>query len=332
MATSTVLCLFAALLFWACNAIFILEVVQQQSRRGAIDKEVLTQLIPDDIIDEWNRQLSLKGLSLSSEFLEGAFWIIFSLPIIEMAWILSRNGTRSLGCNFGIMIFAVAGSWSKWFSTIFWNGMYISFIQLAKTFNLRRWLDSALASDYNIDGDDGIGWRVLEVNYIVTRGMVWIVDAVEWICLAVIFTLTFFSVVEWRKEDQSTFGAKWNALGLFLGFLAAIEFALVIVGVEGSGVAWLFFGLYSALCRLILIPLWIIILGFQLPKASSKHFETFGGGLELSEVQQLTNQSNPSNFTIDGEDQDVFADGQQPVVSPSSPPAEAFASSNTLAD
>merc|ERR1712025_1468970 len=139
-----------------------------------------------------------------------------------------------------------------------------------------------------------------------------IVDAVEWICLGAIFTLTFFSVVGWRKEDQSTFGAKWNALGLFLGFLAVIEFALMLVGVEGSGIAWLFFSLYSALCRLILIPLWLIILGFQLPQASSKHFESFQGGLEL-EVQQPNSQSNPSNFTIDGDDEDDVAGGDQAV-------------------
>jgi len=332
VAGSTVLCLLAAALFWACNAIFIVDVVKQQSTWASMDRDVFMQLLPDNIELEWVRQINLRGLDLSAEFLKGAFWIVFTIPIIEMAWILSKNGTRSLGCNFGIMIFAVAGSWSKWFSSIFWNGMYISLIQLARNFNLYNWLDSAQASNYNIDGEDGIGWRVLEVNNIVARGMVWIVDAVEWICLAVIFTLTFFSVVEWRKEDQSTFGTKWNALGLFLGFLAAIEFALMLVGVEGSGIAWLFFSLYSALCRLILIPLWIIILGFQLPKASSKQVESFQRELELLEVQQPNNQSNPSNFTIDGDDQDYDAVGDLPVLSPSSPPKEAFASADTLAD
>jgi len=332
VAGSTFLCLLAAALFWACNVIFIVEMAKKQSSWGEIDKETYFKLIADNIEIEWIRLMNLRGLDLSSEFLKGAFWIVFCLPIIEMAWILSRNGTRSLGCNFGIMIFALFGSWSKWFSSIFWNGMYISFIQLAKNFNLQNWLKSVQAYNYQID-EDGIGWKVLEVNYIVTKGMVWIVDAVEWICLAVIFTLTFFSVMEWRKEDQSTFGAKWNALGLFLGILAIIEFSLVLVGVEGSQVAWLFFSLYSALYRLILIPLWIIILGFQLPQASSKHFETFTGGLELSEMQELNNHSNPSNFTIDGDHEDDGLDGQQPVASPSSPPAEAFiASANAIVD
>lgn len=327
VAGSTVLCLLAAALFWACNAIFIVDMAKQQSSWKSIDQDVYMQLLPDNIEAEWIRVMNLRGLELSAEFLRGAFWIVFTIPIVEMAWILSKNGTRSLGCNFGIMIFAVAGSWSKWFSSIFWNGMYLSMIQLAKNFNLDNWLDSAQASNYNIDGEDGIGWRVLEMKNLVAKGMVWIVESVEWLCLAVIFTLTFFSVVEWRKEDQSTFGTKWNALGLFLGFLSAIEFVLMLVGVEGSGIAWLFFSLYSALCRLILIPLWLIILGFQLPKASSKHFESFQGGLEL-EVQQPNNQSNPSNFTIDGEDEDDVAG----VVSPSSPPKEAFASADTLAD
>lgn len=327
LAGSTFLCLLAAALFWATNALQIVEMARQQSTWSSFDKTAYFKLLPDDIEYEWSRKMDVRGLDLSSTFIKAAFWIVFSFPVTEMAWVLSRNGTRSLGCNFGIMIFALAGSWSKWFTSIFWNGMYLSMVMLARRFNLDNWLDSEQARNYGVDGEDGIGWRTLEVNYIVTRGLMWVVDAAEWLCLAVIFTLTFFSVLEWRKEDQSSFGGKWNALGLFIAFVGLVEFGLVVAGAEGVGLAWLFFILYSALCRLILIPLWIIILGFQLPNAT-KQIGSFTSELELSEVQQLGNQSNLSNFTID----DDGAAGTQPFSGPSSPPAEAFAPAKSLSN
>jgi len=337
LAGSTYLCLLAAALFWACNAIQITQIAQQASSWGSSDKSKYFQLLPDYIEYEWFQKIDARKLEFASGFLKGLFWIAFCIPVVEMAWVLSRNGTRSMSCNIGIMIFVLAGSWSKWFSSIFWNGIYISFIQLAKNFNLDNWLPSIQAAlQYQLDGDDGIGWRVLEVNFIVTRGLVLIVNGTEWICLAVVFTLTFFSVMEWRKEDESSFGGRWNALGLFIGLLAAIQFVLEIAGVEWSKVAWIFFIMYSSLNRLILIPLWIIILGFQLPRATSKQFDSLtfvgDGELELFEVQQQNQQDRPSNFSIGENDEDGDQDGQQPPVGPASPPAEAFASADSLAD
>lgn len=333
---STFLCCFAAVLFWVCNAIEIILGVKQSKRFGSVDKEIYTQLLPDNIIDDWINKVDGRSLEFASGFLKGSFWIIFCLPIIEMAWILSRNGTRALGWNVGIALFVLGGSWTKWFSSIFWNGMYISFIQLATVFNLDDWLRSDLLAKYNIDGEDGIGWRALEVNYIVGRGLVWIVNAVEWICLSAIFTFTFVSVVQWRKEDDTTFGARWNALGLFIGLLAVVEFASEIVGFEGYRIAWIFVILYAALNRLILIPVWIIILGFQLPNATAKHFDSFdanylaSGELVLSEDQQRQQRQErrPSTFTID-EDDDGIQGGEasaasNSVAGPPSPPAEAF--------
>jgi len=330
VAGSTFLSLLAAALFWACNAIQITQIAQTSSELKSFDKSNYLQLIPESIAFEWVRKIDTRGLEYAAGFLKGAFWVVFSLPVVELAWVLSRKGTRSMGCNMGIMIFALAGSWSKWFTSIFWNGMYISFIQLAKNFNLEDWLNSRAAAQFGLDGEDGVGWRVLEVNYIVTRGLVVVVNAVEWVCLAIIFTLTFLSVKEWRKEDRSSFGGKWNSLGLFIGILAVIEFALEIVGVEGVGLAWVFYILYSALNRLILIPLWIIILGFQLPRATSKEFDSVDLAvtteLQLSEVQQQNEHHQPPNFTIDGDDNCDDQNGLQPPTGPSSPPAEAFAS------
>jgi len=325
---TTLLCCFCALLFWVCNVLEIIVGIRRTSN-WTTDKEVYQELLPDYIVADWMNKLDTKSLELASGFIKGIFWIAFCLPIIEMSWILSKGGTRALVWNMGIILFVLGGSYTKWFSTIFWNGMYISFHQTAEYFNLEDWrksLSPELASQY-FDGEDQIGWRVLEVNFIVARGLVWIVNSVEWVCLAAIFSFTFVSVVQWRKEDDTSFGAKWNALGLFIGLLALVEFASEMVGFQVYKIAWIFVVLYAALNRLILIPVWIIILGFQLPNANTKSFDTFDEAyddttapeVQLSQNQQRQ-QRRPSQFTID-EDDDVQG-GQ--ASGPTSPPAEAF--------
>lgn len=323
---TTILCCICAILFWVNNAIEII-VGAQRSTKWSMDKEDYKQLLPNYIVDDWLNKADTKSLELASGFLKGIFWILFCLPIIEMAWILSKGGKRNMVWNSGIMLFTLGGIWTKWFTSIFWNGMYISFHQIATYFNLEDWLNQATASQYDIDGEDGIGWRALEVNYIISRGLVWIVNAVEWICLAAIFSFTFVSVFYWRKEDDTSFGAKWNSLGLFIGLLALVEFASEMVGFEGYYVAWIFVVLYAALNRLILIPVWIIILGFQLPKANTKAFDTFDEAYDNPELQLSENrQRRPSQFIID-EDDDNIQDGEQTSGS-LSPPAEAFTSTN----
>mmetsp|Transcript_34274 Transcript_34274/g.34830 ORF Transcript_34274/g.34830 Transcript_34274/m.34830 type:complete len:343 (-) Transcript_34274:440-1468(-) len=334
---TTLLCCCCALLFWVCNVLEIIVGVRRTSN-WTTDQEIYHALIPDYIMADWFVKNETKSLELASGFLKGLFWIFFCVPIIELAWTLSKGGTRAVVWNLGIILFVLGGSYTKWFSTIFWNGMYISFHQTAQYFNLEDWREciSPELSQSLFDGEDQIGWRVLEVNYIVARGLVWIVNSVEWVCLAAIFSFTFVSVFQWRQEDQSSFGAKWNSLGLFIGLLALVEFASEMVGFQGYKIAWIFVVLYAALNRLILIPLWIIILGFQLPTAMHKSFDTsfdsdgdaydIDDGTTSPEVQLSQNPNQhrrPSQFTID-EDNESMVTIDQAAADPTSPPAEAF--------
>jgi len=325
---TTFLCCLCAVLFWVCNAIEII-LGAKRSTKWRNTEDDYKQLIPNYIVDDWLSKADTKGLEIAEGCMKGIFWIVFSLPIVEMAWVLSKGGERNLVSNLAIMLFVLGGSWTKWFSAIFWNGMYISFHQVAAYFNLEDWLDSASASNYNINGEDGIGWRALEVNYIVSRGLVWIVNAVEWLYLAAIFIFTFISVYRWRMEDDTSFGAKWNSLGLFIGLLAVVEFIAEMVGFEGFKMAWIFFVLYAALNRLILIPTWIVILGFQLPAAKTKTFDVFDDeGYDNTtgpSIQMSPNRSSQDLIEdIDLSDNNLPLPGGERTSGPLSPPAEAF--------
>lgn len=333
MAAFSFVCFLAAFLFWTASALVIVMLATRKNEQRDWSREVYEALDPDLIEQQWQFRLDEKALFYASGFVNGFFWIFFCVPLLEMAWILSKNGTRAIGCSVGIAIFAVGGALTEWISHLFWVGMATTSFLLAKNFNLDEWLRVDLAAQLGVDEDDGLGWRTLEVNHITGSGMLWIISSFEWLALTGVFLCTFVSVVGWRKEEQTSFGPRWNALGLFIGLLAILEFAAEIVRFEGFKFSGPIVILYAAINRLILIPAWIISLGYQLPQARKKALEsaniTVGADLSLTEVVPAqapaasTASKRPSNFTICDDDDDD--DDKTAVTGPSSPPAEAFA-------
>jgi hypothetical protein len=310
-----------------------LMVSRKNHERDQFTRESYELLDPTIIEVRWIFRDDEKALFYASGFINGLFWIIFCIPICEMAWILTSGGKRTLGANVGIAVFAIGGAITEWISHLFWVGTSTTSLLLAKDFNLKDWLRADIATLMDIDGDDGLGWRTLEVNHIVTSGMIWIVGAFEWLALTGLFTLTFVSVWGWRKEEETSFGPRWNALGLFIGLLCILEFAAEIVRFEGFKWAGPFVVLYAAINRLILIPAWIIALGYQLPRARKVALErstlaNAGVDLSLTEVVEtpapVTTPTNKrtSDFSIDDDGGDTSA-ASTPVRS--SPPKEAFA-------
>ncbi len=306
-----------------------------------VDRDTLLELLPEVIEQDWMSRIDQKALFYAAGYLNAAFWIIFTLPVIELAWILSRSGTQALVWNAGIVAFVLGGAWTEWFSTIFWVGMNSASYNVAMYFNLEEWLRPDIAAQFGLTDGDGLGWRDLELNYIAASGTVWFVGIFEWLCLAGIFTFSFFSVLQWRKQDQSSFGARWNGLGLFIGLLALVEFAIEIVLFEGYEVAGAILLLYMALNRLILIPAWMISLGYQLPRATQSHFDSHEDYFVNGELA-LSSEGPPPTPTFTIDDTDTY-DQQQPKQQqpptppaarspppasfkpPTSPPAEAFA-------
>jgi hypothetical protein len=351
---SSILCWLTTIVFMASNVLDILVMTLKRDSQTNVDRETYLQLLPDNIEQEWANRIDQKTLLYAAGYLNAAFWILFCLPIIELSWVLSRSGTQALVWNAGMVVFALGGAWTEWFSTIFWVGLNISSVNLSENFNLDVWLRADLSAQLGIPEDDGLGWRDLELNHIVSSGMVWFISAFEWLCLAGIFIFSFFSVLKWRSQDPTGFGPRWNALGLFIGLLALVEFVIEILLFEGFTVAGPILLLYVALNRLVLIPAWIVSLGYQLPRATEKHFEShnedyFVNGEDLA----LSSSGVPPlpTFTID--DGDGYANSSKPqqqptpqqqqlqqrvqmpsppksppptaFKGPSSPPAEAFA-------
>ena len=293
-------CLLAASTFTAANVMKIIYYIKERNRE--FDWEKYTQLDEEFLEQDWNFRLSKQGLFLSSGFLNAFTWIVLSIPVISMAWLLSRNGKQAIMLNVSIGILAIGGAIVEWLSNLFWMGMYSASKQMVLNFNLDTWL---------ISSGDGLGWKTLEVNHIVDSGFIWFTDAFEWICLTGIFFCTFLSVRKWRMTvDRTSFGARWNGLTLFVSLLSLAEFVAQVLRFEGFRTAGRISLIYGAINRLILIPAWILALGVQLPRAQMavKHVATNEFGhpdLALMEMSSAVNDvpgssSNPFGTASNG--------------------------------
>ena len=152
---------------------------------------------------------------------------------------------------------------------------------LATQFNLDNWITS--------NSQDQIGWRTLEITHIVTYGFISSIGAIEWIFLSIVMVLVHVSVKRWRRNvDSTTFGACWNALGLFIALMCVLEFIAEVLRLDGFKTFAQIAFWYSAVNRLILIPSWLVILGTRLPYAS----------LKLNQQAHMREQQQPLTESI----------------------------------
>lgn len=283
-----------------------------RENHGQFSWESYTQLDPAYIQGHWASRIDRHAMFLASGFMNCIGWLVFAYPVLQMSWVLSKRGSRAISANIIIAVLVLAGSMTEVISNFVWLGMtymqrYVVNLLLISEDN-GNWINRPDVTD-----EDGLGWRVLEVNHIVGRGFVTYTDSFEWIALAGIFIFTFVSVRGWLKEDQTSFGSRWNTLGLFIGFVCILEFVAEILRFEEgihsrSRIFAIVSIIYAILNRIVFIPAWIISLGFMLPRAVMKTtFENAPPPQVESELQltEIRPEQAEENFTIGDEDVDA---------------------------
>jgi hypothetical protein len=154
-------CIFAALLFFTAN---LLEIIAESMRKSHHDAnyEALHELDPDYLTQQWlDGDKTVGSLFLASGIIKTAAWFAFVGPILQVAWILSSGGKRKLGTHVMLSTYAVGGTMGELISRLMIIGSYSASHWVADTFNLDNW---------TTEGGDQIGWRTLQVVYIVVEG------------------------------------------------------------------------------------------------------------------------------------------------------------------
>lgn len=157
------ICILSALLFFTSNLLEIISDVMR-GQNGSANYESLKNLDPDYLMNRWlGQDQTTARLALSAGVIKTLAWFTFMVPILQVAWILSCGGKRKLGCHAIISSLAIGGTLAEVISRLMLIGCYQAANWVASDFNLYNWTDRV--------NDDMIGWRVLQISFIVIEGM-----------------------------------------------------------------------------------------------------------------------------------------------------------------
>ena len=255
----------------------------------------------DLIQAEFDHRADEYFFEVCSGFLSGIAWMMFCIPIIQVAWVQSRRGQWLLGTHVAIAALALGGSITELISRLMFIGTTSTSNWLATRFNLENWVEinNGMTEAAEEGGDpttldgDLIGWRVLEMIHIVSQGLIRWIDTAEWLFLSAIFTLIYLSVV---KSEEAFFSRNWARLCLLLGGMAFIDFATDASRLHSNmtfSKGALFF---SAVSRIILMPIWLLWLGHQLTSVK----------LQPQSSALPVNESEDDDTKLQDEDESIF--------------------------
>jgi len=184
-------------------------------------------------------------------------------PVLgRFAWLQSRGGTHRMGTHTALACFACAGAFFEGIDTLMILGSEATC----------DWLQTSFELGYGADGAGG--WRALEIAWMTSQGTRLWVDAIDWLFLSLSLVLVARSVWLSERDGASVFSPKWAALSAAIGSLALVDFVAETARFAGD---WRDFSIAAAfismLNSLVLLPVWILWLGVELPRARGEVIE-----------------------------------------------------------
>lgn len=248
-------CLLAAALFVLANLLGVIFSVAQVAERASRYGEYV-QLDHNALLEEWEFRFRWGNTQLWYGILQAAAWLVFTVPLLKFLFLQSRSGQRQIGLHYMIFVLAMAGSIVEFMSSLLWIGTRGAMSWILRDFELSRWVQDATQ-------DDGLGYKVVELIYTSTAGLLLWIDLIEAVILATIFLLVFFSV---HFNPDTGFSQHWSKASIVLAFLLVLDFATSVASFQYW--TWQFLSLLvTILNRIVFVPLWLVWMGNQLPKA-----------------------------------------------------------------
>lgn len=161
-----------------------------------------------------------------------------------------------------IAVVALAGAIVELCAQLMSLGCFNAAAWMTKNFVLTNWASSS----------DAVGWQALEVSYRLTSGMIIWIDATEYLAMGMMFLGIFFSARGMGSKPQGL-GMLVGGFAFFIGSMCIADFVANIVRFRFWDTATLVGRIIAVMNRLVLIPLWFLILSCRLPVAAMAHAE-----------------------------------------------------------
>jgi len=258
-------CFLSAFCFILSSILDIILIVKDTTRID-FDSNTWRTMSSQYLIQEWVYRENIQSLSQVTNIINAFAWLFFVVPIIQLAWSLSCGGQRKIGIHSAIVIFAVTACFTEVISRLLITGASEAAHRIAKDFQLNSWLtDNAGQQDY-------IGWKALEISYIMIVSLITWIDAFEWISLFFILILIYFSVGTQTKENR-VLPMWWARMGLFIAFMTFVDFSADILRLEDWPTFSQFAIFVAIVNSLLLFPAWLLFLSCYMSRLEPGYVE-----------------------------------------------------------
>jgi hypothetical protein len=250
-------CVVAAVFFVVGSSLTIALMVKEQ-QKAHFDYSEFTMLDPEYIQADWAFRMDTQPLEIAGGFINAFSWLFFSIPMIQTAIMLSRGGTRQLSSHMGICALVMTSCAMEFFARFMHLGISQWGNWLSEEYNLENWVSPT--------SQDNIGWRTLEVSHLVSYGTIIWIDSFEYLCLGFAFILLFASVNS-LPSGGPMITRSLAGFGLFIGLFSLADFVAGVLRLRDWSTFRVLTMLISVINRLILLPVFLLCLGCQLPNA-----------------------------------------------------------------
>jgi len=210
----------------------------------------------------WVERADTRLLDVDISISSALAWFSFVMPVTQAAFLLSEGGTRLTGLHISIVALVLGASMSELLSHMMNIGMFGAIRWMVNDFNLSDWGVSA-------NGVDGVGFRVVEMLYIMGKGIVVWVDSFEWLALSAITFFISLSVKNDRKEVP-TFSSYFGGLSAVITIFSFVTFASNVFQLT-QFTTWVPLTLTTLILNsFILLPLWLWNLSTAIPAAKAR--------------------------------------------------------------
>ena len=279
-------CLLAAACFVTGSSISVAYQVKERNKIH-FDYGLFTLLDPEYIQKDWAFRKDMQAMEMAGGFINAFSWLLLTIPLIQTAVILSRGGTRKLAAHIAIGVLVIAGCAMEFFARFMHLGQSNWGVWLSTEYNLENWVTPS--------SGDNIGWRALEVSHLVTFGTVIWIDSFEYLCMGFALILLYASVNS-LPPGGAQISRGLAGFGLFIGLFSLADFVAGVLRLEDWSTFRVLTLLISIINQLILIPIFLLVLGRQLPRAMAQHKEQVvsqGGGLTTGSRHWVDSQRSP---------------------------------------
>jgi len=288
-------CLLAALCFCVGNIFVIAN--EMQTRNDGFDFQELMALDPLYIEQMHFRSLNWMPLHVVANVMNSAGWLVLTFPFMQVCVVLSEGGNRRVLLHVTMAVLVLSAATMEAMCRLFNLGSGRALNHMADKFELDDWTGN----------DEKFGWKVFEMLRIMTNGLFMWIDSFEYLALFLVLIMNNLSV---RSSNMKHFGATWADFGVLIAIFAIFDFAFNLLRLKEWGLFQQLGLIVAIVNRLVCLPIWLIMMGKQLPQAYVE-FSRSGYGVEEQEQEaresedpivsslELTPAASGNSFTID---------------------------------